>query len=348
MKRLRLYDVRLSNLPESVGLCQADITSIAKITNSAQQRLIYAKEAGDEGWWGTWAEIAFNVTRDEPYITLPRGVARLQSVNVCSWPVGIQNQFYEYLTFGNGRMPKTVGLGNNCFLQGYSRNNSPTFVDLSNGPQIIMVYASDPQDAGKRVLLQGLDNNDVPIRTMDSANSVEGVFVSMVLPFASAPMQFNSITGIQKDITVGQVKIYQADPTTGDQVLLLTMEAGEQTAWYRRYYFGGLPDNCCSTPSAPADVQVAAIAKLELVPVAVDTDYCLIQNLEAITLEAQAVRYSKMDIAGAKQMAQEAHIQAIRLLNGELNHYLGSMTPATSLSVFGSARLERQGIGVML
>lgn len=314
-----------------------------------------AKEAGDEGWYGTWAEIVFNISRTNPYITLPREIARLEAVNVCNHPVAVQNQFYEYLQFGNGRLPKQFRHCRNFLTQGYTRNNAVTFTDLTNGPQIIAIYATDPADIdGKhRVLVQGLDNNNNVVYTQDGLTQVQGVFVTLSSPFATAPMQFNQLTGIQKDVTNGPIQIFQVDPATGAQVLLLTMQPGEQTAWYRRYYLDSLPCGCCPPPGiVPAgqcqQVQVAAIAKLELIPVVVDTDYLLIGNLEAITEECQSIRYSEVDTATAKQMAQEKHMQAIRLLNGELAHYLGIDTPAVSVAPFGDARLERQRIGTMI
>ncbi len=76
-----------------------------------------------------------------------------------------------------------------------------------------------------------------------------------------------------------------------------------------------------------------------------DTDYCLIQNLEAIIDEAQAVRWSEMDNPNAAGLAVASHQQAVRLLNGEINHYLGATQPAVGFRPFGSARLSRQGIG---
>jgi len=97
-----------------------------------------------------------------------------------------------------------------------------------------------------------------------------------------------------------------------------------------------------------AIVQVTGIVKLDLVPVMVDTDYLLINNLEAIIEECQSIRYSQMDTPAAKQMAAERHIQAIRLLNGEIAHYLGLDMPAVNVAPFGSARLERRNIGTMI
>lgn len=354
-QRLRLYDIRTySTLPTDVGLCRGDIPNIAAFVNSAQRRLIYAKEAGDEGWWGTWAEIAFTVSRTNPYWTAPREVARLTGANVCQKPINIQNQFFEYLQFGNGRLPKTFLTCTPQIRQIYTRNNVPTFVDLSSPPQYIRVYFTDPADIddGKRVLLQGTDNNDIPIVSQDQFNQVQGIFVDAESPFGSPSTKFNTLTGVQKDITSGQVKIYQADPTTGTEVLLLTMQPGEETASYRRYYFSNMPNSCCFSSTVPQttveNLSVTAIVKLDLIPVVVDTDYCLIQNMEAIVEEAQSVRYSKIDTPAAKQMAQEKHIQAIRLLNGELAHYLGIDEPAVDFAPFGAAHLSKLKIGTMI
>lgn len=349
MQRLRLYDVMVSRLPSLVGICQSNITAIAQIVNSAQRRLLYAREAGNEGWYGTWAEVAFNVSRSAPYITLPRDIARLQALNICNEPVTVQNQWYEYLTFSNGRLPKDRrGCGDGQILSiGLARNNAVTFTDMVSAPQYLVAYITSLEDVGKRILYQGTDASGNPIYTRDVTANVTGVFVPFESPSVQSPMTFSTIDGIQKDVTTGEVRIYQHDPTTGDETLLLTMQPGETTAMYRRYYIHNLPDNCCHT-GTEGIIQVMAIAKLELIPVQIQTDYLLIQNLEAIIEECQSVRYSEMDTLQAKQMAAERHKQAIGLLNGEQAHYQGIDQPAVNLSLFGAATLKRQKIGTLI
>lgn len=351
MPRLRLYDVRMSRLPELVGKCQGDSASICNFVNTAQRRLLMCREAGDEGWWGTWAEVAFNlVSRTNPYITCPREIARLEKLDICKHPVFIQNQFYEYLDYGNGRMPQRFR-DNYCITQAHSRNNVVTFSDLVNPPKYIRVYTTDSSDynASRRVFLQGLDDHDMTIYSTDNRNRVNGVFMPFESPFAQSSLLFNALTGIQKDVTTGQVQFFQVDPATGSETLMLTMEPGETVAGYRRYYLNNLPVSCCChTTCTPQPVQVTAIAKLELIPVAVDTDYLLFQNLEAIIEECCSVRYSEIDNAGAKQLAQEKHLQAVRLLQGELVHYLGAERPAINFAPFGSARLCRDKVGSLI
>lgn len=348
MQRLRLYDCRISRLPGLIGACVGDSAAVANYVNDAQRRLLMCKEACDDGWWGTWAEIAFNVSRCSPYITLPRDVARLEWINVCDRPVLVQNQFYEYLNFGNGRMPKQFRrCGGINVLESYSRNNAVTFTDLTDAPQYITVYITDERDIGKRALIGGLNSAGNIVTTTDVLNQAQGEFVTFNLPSIQTTTLWNQISAIQKDVTYGLVRFYQTDPETGDETLLLTMEPSEQTASYRRYYLNNLPRGCCPNPASTdeTEVQVTAIAKLDLIPVSFDTDYCLIQNLEAIIAECESIRYGSMDSTEAKSLSRERHQLAVQFLNGELNHYIGKDNVAVGIRPFGSARLPRQGVG---
>ena len=60
------------------------------------------------------------------------------------------------------------------------------------------------------------------------------------------------------------------------------------------------------------------------------------------------MRYSGIDTTSAKNFEQYHHKQAIDLLNGQLNHYVGKNQVAINLAVFGSAKLERQRIGTLI
>jgi hypothetical protein len=324
----------------------------ANAANSAQRRLIFAKEAGDEGWIGSFAEVSFaNVSRSTPYFTLPRQIARVEAVDVCDRTIPVNNQFMEYLQFGNGRLPKLCHNGDRfgCNPQMMTRNNAVTFIDPTIPSFFLRAYATDIVDieASRRVLFQGLDATGETIWSQDGIVEVDGIFVVLTGPFIQTPIQFTRITGIQKDITSGNVQIFQVDPLTGVETLLLTMEPGEQVAGYRRYYFNNLPRNCCNQTLPEQPVRVTAIVKLELIPVVVDTDYLLIQNLEALSEEAKSWRMSRMDNAESQKLSIIHHVNAVRNLNAEVSHYLGKESPAVGFSPFGSARLERININML-
>lgn len=350
--RLRLIDFRNSRGPRAIGLCNTTPIDprLIDAVNTAQRRLLVAVEAGDEGWYGTWAHMVFNVTVANPLITLPREVARLERVEVNHHTVPVQNQFYEFLQLGAGYAHSFPGWGcrwndgmrNNLL----ARNNSPTFVDLAPAPQNLYLYPANAQDAGAVVFLQGLDNNGLTLTSTDAdGNVLQGISLTLAFPFVACPVPLNQITGIQKPFTFGSVSFVQSDPNTAAQVTLLVMEPGEMVASYRRYFFHGVPRWGASTLAGTFQVQ--AIAKLELVPAVVDSDYLLIQNLEALIEECQAVRYSTMDTPEAKQMAAAKHKEAIGYLQGELVHYLGKERPAFSFRPFGSDDLTRINIGMI-
>lgn len=354
MQRLRLYDLRLSRLPDRLGLCQGDLPQLCDYINSAQERLMNAREAGDEGWWGGWAEILFTISRTMPYVTMPREIARVERVDVCGKPVPTNNPFYEYLEYGNGRLPKHhQHHGGNWWplTEVMTRDNAVTFYSLLPTPQLIQIFVTNAADAGgdKRVLIQGTDASGSTVYSQDGNSQVSGIYVTLGSPFVTTPFAFATITGIQKDVTSGQIQFFQVDPSTGVSNPLHQMEPSETTALYRRYYFNDLPCNCCHTPSvSTTTVQASAIVKLELIPVTADPDYTLIQSKEAIINECEAIRYEGMDNPNSHQMADRKHVMAIRLLNGELSHRLGKDSPAVNFAPFGSAKLSRQQIGTMI
>lgn len=345
-RRLRLRDFRLSRGPESVGTCDSNLAKCAEFVTAADQRLTLAPEAGDEGWWGSWARVRFNVNPNDPFITLDRNMARLEKLTVCNRPTPIQNGFYEFLEFGNGTLPAQCPLTTCNPLQVYDRQTVVSFSDLVPPNKILRIRRTDINDSNKRVLIQGKDSNGEPIYTLDGQTQTTGIYLELGDSFVDTPMEISEWTGAQKDQTFGRVKFYEVDSTSGIERLLLTMEPSEEMASYRRYYLSPLPSRCCDPNETT--IQVDAMVKLELVPVQVDTDYTLIQNLEALIAECESIRYSTMDSSEAKSLSRERHKQAISFLRGELAHYTGIETPSVGFAPFGSARLINQRIGTLV
>lgn len=360
MNRTTFGQVRLSRIPESIGACAADAVRIASFVNEAQQRLIIA--GGETGWYGTWMKMVFNVDPDDAYITLPRQVARIINLDVCRFPVRVQNEFYEFLEAGIGLQPAG---SSSCpppcsVLETYDRGNVPTFRDIiaAGNPKLVRIYLTNDRDHDRRVLVQGLDNNGNTVRTLDNGIDTQGEYLVLGDPFTDSSFYFSQITGVQKDITAGNVLIYEVDSVTGTQRLISTMEPGEMVGWYRRYFINGmcntccccetLPGSACSGTVAPTTSQVVLMAKLEHIPVVVDTDYLVVGNLAALKQECMSIRYEESDSKEALEMAQAKHRQAIKLLNQELQHYEGRLEPAVNFAPFGTARLENQGIGTLI
>lgn len=345
-------DFLQSDGPQTMGKCANDVVGVARQVNAATQRLLYNRAVGTTSWWGGWAEMAFTMTQADPYLVTPFDVTMLEDINVCTYPVPIQNEFYSYLRFGFGRVPKGCSTANRCNLrQGYDRGGFfPTWKDLTPPNKIVRIYSTDAADEGKRVFVAGTDNNDVRIHSLDGTKQVKGTFYDLTNDTDGNPTfvdtgEMNKITGIQKDKTLGQVSFYEVDTVTSEATLILTMEPEETSAAYRRYFLDSLPKNCCDGGET---VSVTAIAKLAFVPVEVPTDYLLIPNVEALIHACQSTRYSRMDDGEAKQKADYHMREAVRLLQGQLIHEQGKEDVAINQALFGSARLVHQSIGTLV
>jgi hypothetical protein len=364
MTRLRFYDILNPTLAEATGCCVEDIPRNAVEVNRAQSRLLYDESGNEQGWAQTYAEMVFSVNRKNPVITCPRGVASLLATEVCDRAVPLRNQFFEYLEFGDGRMPKTnkwseqVGYWRE--RSAFTRNKGCTFEDISNPPQQVQIF-SNPADcvpnpitgAIPRVFIQGVAGNRIVV-SQDNGNTVQGEFVTLAQPYAMSVNVFDTWTGFQKDVTQDQVQIFQSDPIWGFVTQILTMEPTELTAWYPRYYLHNLPARCCPTvrpimmnpgfPTCgcpyplPEYVQVTALARLDLIPVVAPTDYLLIQNAEAIYAECQAGRMSTIDGSAAKQEASILHAQAVRILRGQSIVEEGKNNVSVSFAPYGRHR----------
>lgn len=336
--------------PGLLGLCQSDVTGACSLINAAVERLIYAPEVGDAGWIGSWAEIAFELTQEDPFLTTPFDVARIMSLDVCTNPVPVRNQMFEYLLYGFGRLPKSnCQARNRCApIAAYERGVFPTFSDIVPPDKIVRVYLSDSGDEGKQVLLQTKDANDQIRYSLNGAIQVIGDVLTLVPPFVDSPAVVSKVIGVQKDVTLGPVNFYEVDTVTGDQRLILTMQPSETTAAYRRYYVSGLPRSCCNLPDGSTTVQVTALCQLTFVPVTTPTSWLLIPNIEALIHECQAIRYDGIDEPAAKQMSLLHHRSAIRLLNGQSIHEAGKESPSVAFSPFGSAHLACARVGTVI
>ena len=346
MNRPTLSTLRRSRFPAVLGINSEDISTVAAVANEVVERLIMDPLAPDEGWFGGSAQMLFvpQVTNFGATIIAPREVARIIVQDICNKPRMLRNRFYEYLQFGKGLQPPPCQVCPSGLPQAYERDLSPTLNPFPTSvPQAIRLYPGSPVDVGTQVIVQGTDQNGMTVYSTDptTGEAILGEIVYLQSPFAEATHTYQSITGLIKQPTLGQLQVFTVDDT-GTQTELSTMEPSETVAGYRVYYVGNLPSNCCNTPTG--QVTVTAQCKLDFVPCQSDSDYLYIWSLPAMIEEAQALRYNRMDSARAAQLEAKHHAKAISLLCGQMDHYYGKVQTAVSLRIFGGNRLRCQPV----
>lgn len=306
------------------------------------QRLI---ERGN--WKGSIQRI--RMCLDNGCVTLPRQVLSLKDMSFCDRAIPIRNQWWEYLPNGDGVMHAS-NCGSTCAAscpgtQAIDRGFHPTFSDVRAPNKRLRIYVQLASDYGKRMLIQGYDSNNDFIRTIDDSVNVDGIWLTFTDPYVDLPFDISSITGIQKDVTNGDVLLYEIDTITGLQRLIGRYEPSETVAQYHRYLitdFGNTGSGCCTNESTRT---ITALAKLDFIPVSVPTDYLFIDNIPAIKEMCQSIRFSEMDTAQAQAQALIHEKKAIRELNHQKQNLNGDDQVAVIQRVYGSAALWKKSIG---
>lgn len=347
MRRVTLKDFRTSRGPGLLGLCVDDTPNIAAYVNQAQDELMML--SGETGFWGGWERYAFGVLPSNPYLTLPSRFVRAINLDVCSFPIVLNNEFYEFLEAGPGLQPSSPDSPDWCGkLAGFEKGAFPTMVDLTATNQKILAYLTDVRDGNVSVTIRGLDQNGNRIYTTGADGlEINGFQLDLTVPFVSSAFVVTKIEGIIKPVTYGDVLITQQDQTTFNEVTLARIEARETSPLYRRYYIKRLPGSCCLDPTT-GKALITALCKLEYQPAIVDTDFLMIQNIPALIEECMSIRYRGMDIGNAQALAQRCHAKAISLLRGQQRHTMGEQRIAVTVDSLQGAPLENRSIGTLI
>ena len=332
--RATFADVKRSLIPTALGMCTDD-ARILKYTNEAIQRLI---ERGR--WWGTVVRARFCVTSG--CITWPRQVAAVENIQLDGSVIPVRNQWYEFLEY---RDPLNfASCTTDCsqcapgYLSCQDRGTAPTVIDVV-GNRKVRIYPTDLSDNGKRVLIQGYDENRLWVRTQLAGTWYDGEWLTLVNPHVTSTKTFSSITGIQKQATNMRVAIYEYNPANGGQRTLAIMEPDELVACYRRSF---IPQFNCDTSCSSCDNRtVTAMVKLAYQPIASDEDWLLISSIPALK-DCIMSLWKEQNNEPAE--ANRLFLKALDTLNHELRTFTGDRR-SFHIAPFGTAFLNKHTVG---
>lgn len=306
--RFTLGSIRASRIPHVLGVCTDD-DRLVQWANTAQQRLL------DRGrWFGTVVRVRINVSNG--CIVWPREVAVIEKIMLCCKPIATHGLWYEFTEYVNPYC---------CDYR-----TDPRLVDMSGTPTVsdidpnrnVIAYSTNVADDGKYIVVQGYDSNGNWVRTDDgSGNPIDGERIELDTAGTVSTTIWNSITGIQKDVTDYDVTLYQYDTSGPTQEKLLGVyQSNEQYPEYRKSMLRGIEYGCCEQEDCEDPTYaVEVLAKLQHIPVSADGDWFILQNQPAMELAMKAV---KLEEDGKDGEAELSFKKAIR----ELQHQVRSMS----------------------
>lgn len=314
---LTLKEVRESSLRNIAGSCP-NSGVFTQLVNDATRRCM---RRGD--WPGTTVPI--HVCVRQGCVVWPRYVGSVRRINVCKQPIQIKNQWYEFLQYQNSSWCGAGGSnaawwGNNLFgswcgasVHMLFQGKSPVFQDMLGEGRFVRAYYTANSDINKTVRIFGTDNNGQILRTANADGTYsDGWSISLLNPFGSTSGYVRHIDRVILDDMQGDVRLYGYNAETDLLEDIGTYEPGDTNPAFERYKLnlGQCQDQCGCTRS------VVALVKLKFIPARYDNDLVLIDNMDALRLMCQSIKYEE---AGDRKGAREYEMDAIRELNLGLN-----------------------------
>lgn len=325
---LLLSQAKQSRLNRISGLC-SDSTDFLDLLNDATRQLM---RRGN--WWGTVAKIRLCVY--DGCFALPYYVGTVLATNINGHPTKMSNHWYEF---------QPVEPYDWCCDRKWVSNvratldgTTPVFRNVPcNYAMKIRAYPRLQSDVGKTVTVYGIDSNGWEVRTERADGTFQnGEVLTLGTPYAETHSFFRTVTGIVKDQTNAVVDLYGYSADYMDQPLEMAhYQAWETVPSYRHMRITGCPQGCC--PSS-----VTMLIKLEFVPVQNDSDFVLVDNLDALAIAMQAVKQSD---AYDHDAAEKALVRAVHELNLDLRNKFPNEVIAVNVSPYGTAALRNHGIG---
>jgi hypothetical protein len=303
-------------------------------------------------WWGTVQPMQGCV--HDGCIVWPRMVDAVLALNICHRPLYLANHWFQFMQwdstcdgmyrdFKNRRRPWISD----------TDGTLPVYRPIPNGLCLTLrLYIDNPNDAGKTVTLFGIDNNgQTVITTRPDGTTQEGIVLTLAVPFVQTPFCFQHLNRVLKSTTLGNVRLYAVD-ANGVQLDMAVYSPSETSPQYIRNRIRGFershfPNTCVTTPNTNCRLaQIQALVSLSFVPVVNDQDLVLIENVDALAMMVQSIKYREQ---GDPSNAANYERMAFRELNYELRNRFPDEQVILNFRPFGNDALtnSRTNIGMI-
>lgn len=303
-------DAKNSRLRDVASSCPTS-DEFKSLVNEATERLM---RRGD--WAGVIVPI--HLCSFGGCVVFPRYVGQVRKLNVCKHPVPIRNMWWDFFE-DRDRHHWSHWCGDQMMTTPVGR--TPVFQDIMGDGRLVRLYPQVLADVGKTVTIFGLDNDGQVLRTFNATTNTysDGVAITLASPFGSSATFIRSIDRmLVQDGMQGDIFGYAYNAAQDVLEQLVTISPGDTNPSFVRYQVhapSGCGINQTSTGTCGCSKPLVALVKLRFVPVRVDNDIILIENIPALKLMIQSI---KKEEAGDEEAARNKERSAIRELNLQL------------------------------
>jgi hypothetical protein len=203
-------------------------------------------------------------------VVWPYQIETIVAAAICKQPIGIRGDWFEFNESGPGVLD-----GPHCHKLLVDRGEVCSFSDVVGANKKIIVRPDRTEADGAQIRLLGYDANGVWIRSLVEGEWQDGELVDINIASPQTTTNvFSKLTGVQKPVTNGGVRLVEFDTVTEVERLIGYYEHGETTPVYRKSILPPGPMDQCQI--------IDALVLIRFIPTTNDTDYVLPANIAAL------------------------------------------------------------------
>lgn len=249
-------------------------------------------------------------------ITCGRDIRKILKAKIDGEFTNVFDKWYEFLEGGPGMLSDDTS----SFIDLIDRDQVVTQYEIPE-PMRVMVFSDTIELATSCVLIRGFDETNREVRSQVDGAWIMGEYVPITRDVGYyTQSKYSMITSVQKPVTNGYVYLSAvtaddwSDPGTFTREHLAGYHPDETRPEYRRYAF----KTDAYSVLLDRSYRVNALVKMRLVPMTRLTDICLIDNMPAIKMMLQAMRYYD---SGDLNKGREYEKQAERILLEDVDDF---------------------------
>lgn len=302
MSKLTVQSLIDAGLHTLVNLCEDDPRFYTLINSFQSRALAYGR------WWGTvqmldaCVSASGTCTTEGACVIMPREVAVIEALTLNGAPLNPRNAWYSYITPVDPTYCGSANCSPGLYPWGRDWQRGPWGVSedkltvpsfgVTTTGQTIRLYFNSA-DLGKKVRVQGYDENNVWVRTSIDGTVQDGEQVTLATTGGeyytdtTTVWRIGSPQAIIKEATSYNVLMFAVDEDGTVAQQLANYQPTELLPSYRKFY---LPGRICGCSDNTATLR--CLVSLAHVPVSTPTDWLLFDDaLPAYEDGVQAAHY---------------------------------------------------------
>lgn len=309
MFTIRISDVRAA-VASAINVCNNSdgLPAILDYVNRVTERLI------NEGKWKGTVQTFRVCVPAGACMTWPREMETIEAIALCRTPQPIRSAWYEFNEGGPGVIDE-----DSCFDGLIDRGEAPAFDEVTGTNKKLAVFCDRTEGTGKYINLQFYNAQGQWVTSTFNGAVIDGEKVAIpstagTYNYTTSVCKPGGLIRVQKDVTLGVVRLYSYDTTNGALKPLAYYQPDEEVPVYRRSFIPALENDACDQH------QVTVRAKLRFIPARTAESFVMISHREAIRLACKALYAEECD---RFDQAQANWGTALRLLDKQLSHHQG-------------------------